>query len=52
MALMLGAFIIHGITPGPNVIKDEPALFWGLIVSMWIGNVMLIMLNLPLIGSG
>jgi TctA family transporter len=50
MALMVGAFIIQGITPGPNVIKDEPALFWGLIVSMWIGNLMLVMLNLPLIG--
>jgi len=50
MALMLGAFIIQGITPGPNVIHDEPALFWGLIVSMWIGNLMLVMLNLPLIG--
>jgi putative tricarboxylic transport membrane protein len=50
MALMLGAFIIHGITPGPSVIKDEPALFWGLIVSMWIGNLFLVMLNLPLIG--
>ena len=50
MALMLGAFIIHGITPGPNVINDEPALFWGLIVSMWVGNLMLVLLNLPLIG--
>jgi putative tricarboxylic transport membrane protein len=50
MALMLGAFIIHGITPGPSVIKDEPALFWGLIVSMWIGNLFLVLLNLPLIG--
>ncbi|MCA1569992.1 MAG: tripartite tricarboxylate transporter permease [Chloroflexi bacterium] len=50
MALMIGAFIIHGITPGPNVINDEPALFWGLIVSMWIGNLFLVMLNLPLIG--
>jgi putative tricarboxylic transport membrane protein len=50
MALMLGAFIIHGITPGPNVINDEPALFWGLIVSMWIGNLFLVLLNLPLIG--
>jgi putative tricarboxylic transport membrane protein len=50
MALMLGGFIIHGITPGPNVVVDEPALFWGLIVSMLIGNVMLVMLNLPLIG--
>jgi TctA family transporter len=50
MALMVGAFIIHGITPGPNVIVDEPALFWGLVVSMWIGNAFLVLLNLPLIG--
>jgi putative tricarboxylic transport membrane protein len=50
MALMLGAFIIHGITPGPNVLVDEPALFWGLIVSMWVGNLFLVLLNLPLIG--
>jgi putative tricarboxylic transport membrane protein len=50
MALMFGALIIQGITPGPNVIEDEPALFWGLIVSMWIGNLLLVMLNLPLIG--
>jgi putative tricarboxylic transport membrane protein len=50
MALMLGAFIIHGITPGPKILVDEPALFWGLIVSMWIGNLFLVMLNLPLIG--
>ncbi len=50
MALMVGAFIIQGITPGPNVIVDEPALFWGLVVSMWIGNLLLVMLNLPLIG--
>ncbi|MCO6403774.1 tripartite tricarboxylate transporter permease [Aurantimonas endophytica] len=50
MALMIGAFIIQGITPGPNVINDEPALFWGIIASMWIGNLMLVLLNLPLIG--
>ncbi len=50
MALMVGAFIIQGITPGPQVIKDEPALFWGLVVSMWIGNLLLVLLNLPLIG--
>jgi TctA family transporter len=50
MALMVGAFIIQGIVPGPNVITDEPALFWGLIVSMWVGNVLLVLLNLPLIG--
>jgi TctA family transporter len=50
MALIIGAFIIHGITPGPNVITDEPALFWGVIASMWIGNLLLVVLNLPLIG--
>lgn len=50
MALMVGAFIIQGITPGPNVMVDEPELVWGLIASMWIGNVLLVLLNLPLIG--
>ena len=50
MALMVGAFIIQGITPGPSVMVDEPALVWGLIVSMWIGNALLVLLNLPLIG--
>ena len=50
MALMIGAFIIQGITPGPNVINEEPMLVWGLIASMWIGNVLLVALNLPLIG--
>lgn len=50
MALMVGAFIVQGITPGPNVINERPALFWGLIASMWIGNLLLVMLNLPLIG--
>ncbi len=50
MALLFGAFIIQGITPGPNVIVDEPALFWGLIASFAVGNVLLVMLNLPLIG--
>ena len=50
MALLVGAFIIQGITPGPNVIVDEPELVWGLIVSMWIGNFFLVLLNLPLIG--
>jgi putative tricarboxylic transport membrane protein len=50
MALMIGALIIQGITPGPNVATDQPALFWGVIVSMWIGNLMLVLLNLPLIG--
>jgi TctA family transporter len=42
--------IIQGITPGPNVVTDEPELFWGMIVSMWVGNLMLVLLNLPLIG--
>ncbi len=50
MALMIGAMIIQGIQPGPSVIKEQPALFWGIIVSMWIGNLFLIILNLPLIG--
>ncbi|WAJ26937.1 tripartite tricarboxylate transporter permease [Antarcticirhabdus aurantiaca] len=50
MALIVGAFILQGITPGPNVINDQPALFWGIIASMWIGNAMLVILNLPLIG--
>ncbi len=49
-ALMVGAMIIHGIQPGPSVITEQPALFWGIVVSMWIGNLMLIILNLPLIG--
>ena len=50
MALMIGAMIIQGIQPGPGVMTEQPALFWGVIVSMWIGNVMLLVLNLPLIG--
>ena len=50
MALMVGAMTIHNIQPGPQVMTSNPDLFWGLIVSMWIGNAMLIILNLPLIG--
>ena len=50
MALMVGAMTIHNIQPGPQVMTSNPELFWGLIVSMWIGNLMLIILNLPLIG--
>ena len=50
MALMVGAMTIHNIQPGPQVMTSNPELFWGLIASMWIGNVMLILLNLPLIG--
>ncbi|RYX88355.1 MAG: tripartite tricarboxylate transporter permease [Comamonadaceae bacterium] len=50
MALMVGAMTIHNIQPGPQVMTSNPTLFWGLIASMWIGNLMLIVLNLPLIG--
>lgn len=50
MALMIGALLIQGLTPGPNIATDQPTLFWGLIASMWIGNLMLVILNLPLIG--
>ena len=50
MALMIGAMIIQGIQPGPSVMTEQPALFWGLVVSMWIGNLFLVVLNLPLIG--
>ncbi len=50
MALMVGAMIIQGIQPGPQVMVERPNLFWGMIVSMWIGNLMLVILNLPLIG--
>jgi putative tricarboxylic transport membrane protein len=50
MALMVGAMTIHGIIPGPQVIAKRPDLFWGMIASMWIGNLMLLLINLPLIG--
>jgi TctA family transporter len=50
MALMIGAMVVMGITPGPKVMTENPQLFWGLIASMWIGNLMLIILNLPFIG--
>jgi len=50
MALMIGAMTIHGIQPGPQVMTGNPTLFWGLVISMWIGNLMLVVLNLPLIG--
>lgn len=50
MALMLGAMTIHGIQPGPQVMVSNPDLFWGLIVSMWIGNLMLLLLNFPMVG--
>ncbi len=50
MALMVGAMTIHNIQPGPQVMTSHPDLFWGLIASMWIGNLMLVILNLPLVG--
>ncbi len=50
MAVMVGAMTIQGITPGPQVMTEHPGLFWGLIASMWVGNLMLVVLNLPLIG--
>src|SRR5689334_14643732 len=50
MALMIGAMIIHGIQPGPQIMTSKPDLFWGMIASMWVGNFMLVILNLPLIG--
>jgi TctA family transporter len=50
MALMIGAMTIHNIQPGPQVMTSNPSLFWGLIASMWIGNLMLVVLNLPMIG--
>ena len=50
MALMIGAMIIHGIQPGPQIMTAKPDLFWGMIASMWVGNAMLVVLNLPLIG--
>ncbi len=50
MAMMIGAMMIHGISPGPRVMTDRPELFWGIIASMWIGNLMLVVLNLPLVG--
>ena len=50
MAMMIGAMTIQGIAPGPQVMTERPALFWGMIVSMWVGNLMLVVINLPMIG--
>ncbi|RUT28300.1 tripartite tricarboxylate transporter permease [Arsenicitalea aurantiaca] len=50
MALMLGALMIHGIAPGPQLMTEQPSLFWGLVMSFWIGNILLLVLNIPLIG--
>ncbi len=49
-ALLLGAFMIHGVSPGPTILERQPQLFWGVIASMYIGNIMLLILNLPLVG--
>ena len=51
MALMLGVMMIHGVAPGPNLINESPDLFWGLVVSFLVGNVLLVILNIPLIGT-
>src|SRR5690606_37565990 len=50
MALMLGALMIHNIAPGPMFMAEHPAMFWGLLISFWVGNLMLLLLNIPLIG--
>ncbi len=50
MAMLLGALIVHGVTPGPLLLSDHPQLFWGVVASMYVGNAMLLLLNLPLIG--
>jgi putative tricarboxylic transport membrane protein len=50
MALMIGALTIHGIQPGPQIMSERPQLFWGMVASMWLGNLMLVIINLPLIG--
>jgi putative tricarboxylic transport membrane protein len=50
MALMVGAMTIHGIVPGPQVMTKQPDLFWGMITSMWLGNLMLVVINLPMVG--
>jgi putative tricarboxylic transport membrane protein len=50
MALMVGAMTIHGIVPGPQIMAKQPELFWGLVCSMWLGNLMLVVINLPLVG--
>ena len=50
MAILLGALMIHGVIPGPNLVQQNPDLFWGVVASMYVGNIMLLVLNLPLIG--
>jgi putative tricarboxylic transport membrane protein len=50
MALMIGALMIHGVQPGPSMIREQATLYWGVVASMWIGNLMLVVINLPLVG--
>src|SRR3546814_13457841 len=50
MAVMMGALLIHGIAPGPQLMGEHPDLFWGLAASFWIGNLLLLLLNIPMIG--
>jgi putative tricarboxylic transport membrane protein len=50
MAVLLGAFLIHGVEPGPLLMREHPEIFWGVVISMYVGNAMLLVLNLPLIG--
>src|SRR5204862_6430403 len=50
MALLLGAFVVHGLQPGPLLMTQNPNVFWGIVASMYVGNIMLLILNLPLIG--
>src|SRR5690606_25044869 len=50
MAVLLGAMLLHGITPGPQLLNDQPVLFWGVVASFWIGNILLLILNIPMIG--
>ena len=50
MAIMLGAMMIHGLVPGPQIVTESPDFFWGLVASFWIGNLLLLILNLPLVG--
>ena len=50
MAIILGALLVHGINPGPSLVNEQPELFWGLVMSFWIGNILLLVLNIPLVG--
>ncbi len=50
MAVMIGGLLIHNITPGPQLINENPEWFWGVVASFWVGNIMLLVLNLPFIG--